>query len=169
MSQLNLQTGNPQGIRDQVGLGPITSTSPSKKVVDEDVFARSSVDDLYFFSMDKAEQELEEIREEVAETGASVGDVEFVPEAAYNETLSLLKRLHHRMPMPNIMSLEGGIGLEWRPEGGIVTVSLYGDNHVTFVAILADEHEIAGTCPLSDPVFLSSFLATLPLLFRRKG
>ena len=169
MNQLNLQTGTPLGPHNQGRLEPITSTSTSRQVVDEDVFARSSVDDLYFFSMDKAEQELEEIREEVAETGASVGDVEFVPEAAYNETLSLLKRLHHRMPMPNMMSLEGGIGLEWRPEGGIVTVSLYGDNHVTFVAILADEHEIAGTCPLSDPVFLSSFLATLPLLFRRKA
>ena len=76
-------------------------------------FARPpSVDDLYFFSMDKAEQELEKIREEVAETGASVGDVEFVPEAAYNETFSLLKRLHRHLPMPNMMSLEGGIGLE---------------------------------------------------------
>ena len=133
-------------------------------------FARPpSVDDLYFFSMDKAERELEEIRVEVAETGASVGDVDFVPEAAYAETLSLLNRLHYRMPMPNIMSLEGGIGLEWRPERGIVTMSLYGDNHVTFVAMLADEHEIAGTCPLSDSVFLPSFLATLPILFRRKA
>lgn len=133
-------------------------------------FARPpSVDDLYFFSMDKVGRELEAIRAEVAETGASVGDVDFVPEAAYNETLSLLKRLHHRMPMPNMMSLEGGIGLEWRPERGIVTMSLYGDNHVTFVAMLADEHEIAGTCPLSDSVFLPSFLATLPILFRRKA
>ena len=133
-------------------------------------FARPpSVDDLYFFSMDKAERALEEIREEVAETGASVGDVDFVPEAAYDETLSLLNRLHYRVPMPNIMSLEGGIGLEWRPERGIVTMSLYGDNHVTFVAMLADEHEIAGTCPLSDSVFLPSFLATLPILFRRKA
>lgn len=169
MNLLNLQTGNHPGLPDPGRLEPITSTSTSNKVVDEDVFAQSSVDDLYFFSMDKAEEELEEIREEVTETGASAGDVDFVPEAAYSDTLSLLKRLHHRLPMPSMMSLEGGIGLEWRPVDGIVTMSLYGDNHVTFVAILADEHEIAGTCPLSCPVFLPSFLATLPLLFRRKA
>lgn len=169
MSLLNLQTGNHPGLPDPGRLEPITPTSTSNKVVDEDVFAQSSVDDLYFFSMDKAEQELEEIREEVTETGASVGDVDFVPEAAYSDTLSLLQRLHHRLPMPSMMSLEGGIGLEWRPGDGIVTMSLYGDNHVTFVAVLADEHEIAGTCPLSDPAFLPSFLATLPLLFRRKA
>lgn len=58
-------------------------------------FARPpSVDALYLFSMDKAKRELEEIREEVADTGASTEDVEFVPESAYTETLSLLARLH---------------------------------------------------------------------------
>lgn len=164
-----MQSQHRLGIPGQRMLEPITPTSTSKKVVDKDVFVLSSVDDFYFFSMADARRELEEIREEVTETGASVGDVDFVPEAAYSDTLSLLKRLHHRLPMPSMMSLEGGIGLEWRPGDGIVTMSLYGDNHVTFVAVLADEHEIAGTSPLSDPVFLPSFLATLPLLFRGKA
>ena len=138
--------------------------------VDTGVLALSSEADLHFFSMDKARRELDEIREEVAETCAVASDVEPVPEPAYAETLFLLEQMPRDIPMPDMMWLEdGGIGLEWRPGDGIVTMSLYGDNHVTFVAILGTEHEIAGTCPLSDSMLLPSFLATLPVLFRRKA
>ena len=113
------------------------------------------------------ERELDKIREEVTETCAVADDVYPVPESAYNETFSLLTRVHRNIPLPDVMWLEdGGIGLEWHPGNGIVTMSLYGDNHVTFVAILGNQHEIAGTCPLSDSRLLPSFLATLPVLFR---
>ena len=107
------------------------------------------------------QRELDEIREEVEETCKVASDVSPVPQQAYDETSTLLKRISHDIPMPDMMWLEdGGIGLEWRPGDGIVTMSLYGDNHVTFVAILGDQHEIAGTCPLSDSRILPSFLAT---------
>ena len=113
------------------------------------------------------EKELAEIREEVKETCAVAKDVHPVPEAAYDETRSLLAQVSHNVPIPDIMWLEdGGIGLEWRPGAGIVTMSLYGDDHVTFVAILGNQHKIAGTCPLSDSSLLEGFLAILPLLFR---
>ena len=115
------------------------------------------------------QRELDEIREEVEETCKVASDVSSVPQQAYDETSTLLKQISHDIPMPDMMWLEdGGIGLEWRPGDGIVTMSLYGDNHVTFVAILGDQHEIAGTCPLSDSRILPSFLATLPLLFRQR-
>ena len=115
------------------------------------------------------QRELDEIREEIEETCKVASDVSPVPQQAYDETSTLLKRISHDIPMPDVMWLEdGGIGLEWRPGDGIVTMSLYGDNHVTFVAILGDQHEIAGTCPLSDSRILPSFLATLPLLFRQR-
>ena len=115
------------------------------------------------------QRELDEIREEVEETCKVASDVSSVPQQAYDETSTLLKRISHDIPMPDMMWLEdGGIGLEWRPGDGIVTMSLYGDNHVTFVAILGDQHEIAGTCPLSDSRILPSFLATLPLIFRQR-
>ena len=134
-----------------------------------DVINQSSTADLYFFSMDAAQQELETIREEVEETCAVANDVEPVPESAYSETFSFLTRIHYNIPLPDMMWLEdGGIGLEWRPGNGIVTMSLYGDNHITFVAILGNQYEISGTCPLSDSRLLPSFLATLPLLFRRR-
>ena len=130
-------------------------------------FARPpSVDAHYLFSMDKAKRELEEIREEVAETGSSIGDVEFIPESAYSETLSLLKHLHHRVPMPSMMSLEGGIGLEWRPGNGIATMSLYGDELVVYCAFFTDNREVSGICPLSNAAFLQGFLTTLGSLFQ---
>lgn len=134
-----------------------------------EVINQSSAADFYFFSIDKVQHELDEIREEVEETCKVVDDVYRVPESAYSETLSLLTRVHLNIPMPDIMWLEdGGIGLEWRPGNGIVTMSLYGDEHVTFVAILGNQHKIAGTCPLADSRVLPGFLAILPLLFRQR-
>ena len=130
-------------------------------------FARAPSDKILFRK--HIQRELDEIREEVEETCAVANDVYRVPESAYEETLALLEQMPADIPMADLMWLEdGGIGLEWRPGDGIVTMSLYGDNHVTFVAILGNQHEIAGTCPLSDSRILPSFLATLPLLFRRR-
>ena len=115
------------------------------------------------------EEELAEIREEVKETCAVAKDVYSVPEAAYDETRSLLAQVSRNVPVPDIMWLEdGGIGLEWRPRDGIVTMSLYGDDHVTFVAILGNQHKIAGTCPLNNSSLLAGFLAILTLLFRQR-
>ena len=115
------------------------------------------------------EKELAEIREEVKETCAVAKEVHPVPEAAYDETRSLLAQVSRNVPVPDIMWLEdGGIGLEWRPVDGIVTMSLYGDDHVTFVAILGNQHKIAGTCPLSTSSLLAGFLAILPLLFQQR-
>ena len=114
-------------------------------------------------------EELNEVREEVKETCEIDSDVSPVPEQAYEETLNLLKRIHSNVPTPDIMWLErGGIGLQWSPENSIVTMSLYGDNHVNFVAILGKQHEIAVTCPLSDQLLLPSFLEILPILLQKR-
>ena len=131
---------------------------------------------IYTFEEDKSftrekqiVEELNEVREEVKETCEIDSDVSPVPEQAYEEALNLLKRMHSDVPVPDIMWLErGGIGLQWNPENSIVTMSLYGDNHVNFVAILGKQHEIAVTCPLSDQLLLPSFLETLPILFQKR-
>lgn len=129
-------------------------------------FARSPADKMLFLK--HIQSELNEIRKEVEETCVAVSEVEPVPESGYDETLALLERMSRDVPMPDMMWLEdGGIGLEWRPGNGIVTMSLYVDNRVTFVAVLDDQREIAGTCPLSDSILLPSFLATLPEFFRQ--
>lgn len=115
------------------------------------------------------QRELDEIREEVEETCKVATNVSPVPQQAYDETSTLLKRISPGIPMPDLMWLEdGGIGLEWRPGDGIITMSLYGDGHVNFVVVLDDQHEIAGTCPLSDPFLLPNFLTILPELFQRR-
>ena len=89
--------------------------------------------------------ELDEIREEVTETCAVISEVEPVPESASAETLSLLEQTPRNIPMPDMMWLEdGGVGLEWRPKEGIATMSLYGDNHVTFGAAWGRSCEIWG-------------------------
>ena len=114
-------------------------------------------------------KELAEIREEVKETCEIDSEVSPVPEPAYNQTISLLEQMPRNIPVPDIMWLErGGIGLEWRPGNCIVTMSLYGDNHVNFVAILGKQYEIAVTCPLSDQLLLPSFIQTLSILFQKR-
>ncbi|MDE0011731.1 MAG: hypothetical protein OXU36_11320 [Candidatus Poribacteria bacterium] len=112
---------------------------------------------------------LNEIREEVKEICAVTNDVTPVPESAYVETHSFLSQMPSNIPVPDIMWLEsGGIGLEWRPGDSIVTMSLYGDNHVNLVAILGKQYEIAVTCPLSDQLVLPNFLETLSILFQQR-
>ena len=136
-------------------------------VVEKESLGRSSVAALHSFSLDDVLQELKEIREEVEETCAVADDVKGVPESAYDETLSLLKGILHDTPMPDMMWLEdGGIGLEWRPENGIATMSLYGDGHVIYGAFFNNKREISGICALSDPAFLPGFLTTLSRLFQ---
>ena len=113
------------------------------------------------------QRELDEIREEVEETCKVASDVSSVPQQAYDETSTLLKRISHDIPMPDMMWLEdGGIGLEWRPGDGIVTMSLYGDGLVVYGAFFSKDREIAGICSLTDVSFLPGFLTTLTNLFQ---
>lgn len=129
-------------------------------------FDRPAVNDILYRKY--VQNELDEIRAEVDRTCAVSSDVEPVPETGYQETWTLLDQIPHVVLMPDVMWLEdGGIGLEWRPGDGIVTMSLYGDNHVTFVAVLGDQHEIAGTLPLSDTILLPSFLTILSEIFKQ--
>ena len=123
-----------------------------------------------FLSLEDALRELEDIREEVEETCAATDNVRAVPESAYKETLCLLKQLQHDLPLPDMMwSEDGGIGLEWRPENGIATMSLYGDNLVIYGAFFSKEREVDGICSLSDTVLLQGFITTLRNLFQKNA
>lgn len=128
-------------------------------------FAQTPADKVLFRK--HVQRELDEIREEVAETCAVADDVCPVPESGYAETLSLLEQMHRSIPIPDIMWLEdGGIGLEWRPGDGIATMSLYGDGLVVYGAFFNKNREIAGVCSLADAAFLHGFLTTLTRLFQ---
>ena len=65
--------------------------------------------------------------------------------------------------IPDMMALDdGGIGLEWRPKNGIITVSMYGDGNVHLV-ILSDnyQYDISSKFPLSDTFVLTCKLMIL--------
>ena len=121
----------------------------------------------YSFSLDEAQRQLKEISAEVEETCSVANDVNTIPDTAYSDTLSLLARLQHTIPMPDMMWLQdGGIGLEWRPDNGIATMSIFGDNHVIYGAFFNDKREVEGICSLSDNSLLDGFLTTLSRLFQ---
>lgn len=128
-------------------------------------FARPPADKVLFRK--HIQRELDEIRKEVEETCAVVEDVYRVPESAYEETFSFLEQMPRDIPMPDMMWLEdGGIGLEWRPEDSIATMSLYGDGLVVYGAFSTKNRKISGVCPLVDAAFLPGFLTTLARLFQ---
>lgn len=112
--------------------------------------------------MRQARQQMEEIRQEAVPAHTSNNEIDPIPDSAYEETLDLLEKMPPNVPLPDIMWTEdGGIGLEWRPENGIVTMSLYGDNHVIYGAFFGDKREVEGICTLSDTALLQGFLTTL--------
>ena len=120
--------------------------------------------------MRQARQQMEEIRQEAVPAHASNNEIDPIPDSAYEETLDLLEKMPHNVPLPDIMwNEDGGIGLEWRPENGIVTMSLYGDNHVIYGAFFGDKREVEGICTLSDTALLQGFLTTLRNFYPQKG
>ena len=59
------------------------------------------------------------------------------------------------------VSEDGGIGLEWRPENGIATMSVYGDNLVIYGTFFSNKREVNGICSRSDTALLEGFITTL--------
>ena len=116
--------------------------------------------DQYFSPLHKARQQLDEIRQEAGEAYASDGEIDPIPESAYDDALFLLEVLFHAgVSMPDIgWAEDGSIGFEWRPEDGIATMGIYGDNLVIYTAFFGEKRQIEGICPLSDMVMLASFL-----------
>ena len=103
------------------------------------------------FSLEDALRELEETREEAEEAYASDGQIDPVPNYAYDDARILLKILHRNVPIPDIgWAEDGSLGFEWRPGNGIATVGLYGDNLVIYTAFFGEKRQVEGVCSLSD-------------------
>ena len=112
------------------------------------------------------QRELDEIRKEAENAYASDNEIDPIPDSAYDDALVLLEILYnYKIPMPHIgWAEDGSIGLEWRPEGGIVTMGIYGDNDVIYGAFFQENRQVDGVCNLSDTALLEGFLETLKRL-----
>ena len=132
-------------------------------VVTKEGLEPSSVPDLYSFSLDDALRELKDIRQEAEEAYAWDNEIDPVPESAYDDALLLLKTLvSYNIPMPDIgWGEDGSLGFEWRPEDGIATMGIYGDNLVIYGAFFEDKRQVEGICALSDTAMLKGFLIML--------
>ena len=117
----------------------------------------------YSFPLADAHQQLKQIRQRAAEAYASDDEIDSVPESAYSDALSLLEILSvHDMPMPDIgWAEDGSLGFEWRPEDGIATMGLYGDDLVIYTAFFGEKRQVEGVCELSDTAMLMGFLMML--------
>ena len=124
---------------------------------------RTLASDLYPFSLEEALQELKEIRQDAEEAYASDNEIDPVPESAYDDAQRLLEILFRcNIPMADIgWAEDGSIGFEWRPEEGIATVGLYGDNLVIYGAFFDNKRQVEGVCALSDLTMLKGFLIML--------
>lgn len=114
------------------------------------------------------QRELSEIRQEATEAYASENEIDLVPNTAYDDAALILETLFdHDIPMPDIgWAEDGSLGLEWRPEGGIATMGIYGDKFVIYGAFFDEKRQVEGICTLSDTAMLSGFLETLVNILR---
>ena len=136
---------------------------------DEDAFDLFSVNDLYASHLHDVQQRLNEIHQEAEEANALDDEIDPVPNSAYNDAILLLEMLFAcDIPMPDIgWAEDGSLGFEWRPDGGIATMGLYGDNLVIYTAFFGEERQVEGVCALSDTAMLIGFLTMLlPPLIR---
>ena len=127
---------------------------------DEERFDLFPTADQYFSPLHKVRQQLDAIRQEAEEAYHFDNEIDPVPDSAYDEALSLLERLFHSgVSMPDIgWAEDGSLGFEWRPEGGIATMGIYGDNLVIYTVFFGEKRQVEGICTLSDIVMLVSFL-----------
>lgn len=130
---------------------------------DEDDFDRFSVNDLYVSPLHDVQQRLNEIHLEAEEAQALDGEIDPVPDSAYKDAFFLLEMLFAcDIPMPDIgWAEDGSLGFEWRPEDGIATMGLYGDNLVIYTAFFGEKRQVEGVCGLSDTAMLMGFLMML--------
>lgn len=134
--------------------------------VEQEMLDLSSVVVPDVFSLEDAQRELQEVREDSEEARALDNQIAPVPDSAYDDAHVLLGMLHRDVPMPDMMwSEDGGLGFEWRPGSGIATISLYGDNLAVYGAFFDAKRQVDGICSLSDTVLLQGFLTTLRNLF----
>lgn len=127
---------------------------------DEGVFDLFPTADRYFSPLHEARKQLDAIRQEAEEAYVSDNETDPVPDSAYDDALSLLEMLFHSgVSMPDIgWAEDGSLGFEWRPEDGIATMGIYGDNLVIYTAFFGEKRQVEGICTLSDIVMLVSFL-----------
>ncbi len=113
------------------------------------------------------QRELDDIRQEAENAYALDNEIDPIPDSAYDDALVLLEILcNYKIPMPDFgWAEDGSIGIEWRPEGGIVTMGIYGDNLVIYNAFFEEKRQFEGICELSDTALLSGFLTTLTNIF----
>ena len=113
----------------------------------------------YSFSLEESLRELQKVRQEADEAR----DVDPIPESAYHDAQVLLTTLFNaNCPMPEIgWAEDGSLGFEWRPEGGIATIGIYGDSLVIYGAFFDNKRQVEGVCALSDVTMLKGFLIML--------
>ena len=107
---------------------------------------------------------LQKVRLEAEEERRLDRELDAIPETAYNDVEGFFKsiyksdygELYQIVPLPDIMPLDDGeIGLEWREEQKIFTLSFGGDGHIVFAGIFSAESQARGIFTFSTAHLLS--------------
>ena len=132
---------------------------------DEFTFGETLENEAHEWKVQVAET-LEDIRCEAENAYVLNNEIDPVPVKAYEEaSLLLYKLFDYDIPIPHIgWAEDGSIGFEWRPENGIVTVGIYGDNLAIYGVFFTENRQLDGVCSLSDTALLEGFLETLKRL-----
>lgn len=111
-------------------------------------------------------QQLQKVRDEVAEAYILDNQINLVPDSAYENADQLIDNLlNWSIPISDIgWLIDGGIGFEWwsRDSKAIGTISIYGDNKVVYG--ISGSIKTKGTCLLSNFDSLNEFRTKLFIL-----
>ena len=106
------------------------------------------------------EKALQKVRVEAEEERSLDPDLDAIQETVYKDVGRFLRTIYasdfgtigRLVSLADIMPLDNGeIGLEWREEQKIFTLSFGGDGHIVFAGVFSSEHHARGILSFSDP------------------
>lgn len=107
---------------------------------------------------------LQKVRAEAEEERRLDSELDAIQETAYKDVDRFLRTVYasdygtigRLVSLADIMPLDNGeIGLEWREEQKIFTLSFGGDGHIVFAGVFSSEHHARGILSFSDPHFIT--------------
>lgn len=113
--------------------------------------------------LQKIKKELDEIRAEAKEAASVDDEVSEIINEAYTDTLALLEDMSaYEIPEPEPgWSDDGGLDLTWFPEGGLISIAMYGDGVAIYSIYFRETRQSSGIYELADVKAMKALYVTI--------
>ncbi len=164
---LNIVPNIPQPVDSSVEIDSDEVSENEMRALEIQIIENPSLEKVHFQKV--MQLSLEKVRNRAEAAYVLDHEIDRIPDSAYDDASIVLKMLFdYDLPIPHIgWAEDGSIGFEWRPEEGIATMGIYGDNLVIYGVFFQKNCQVDGVCNLSDrvdTVLFVNFLETLKQL-----